>query len=172
MTIWKPIPGLPERFEASDDGHVRTLPYECKFMWQGREIMRRNPGRVLKQQVRKAHPNSRLAHRFVGIYTGTGRDDNTKIDYRVANLVASAFCGLPYDRRNQAEVQQWRIRFRDGDQLNCHAMNLEWVHSAGENGSNGENQRAYEENLDAWRKHDPKSTLSRLFGDDYDEDAA
>lgn len=168
MTTWKHTPYLPRRFEVSDDAQVRTLPHENEHVRaDGTKYVRRNAGRIIKQRMGKKSPNG-VKHLVVGIYRGSSRGDNTNVEHRVAYLVASAFHGLPYDRRDQRAVAKWKIRFRDGDKLNCHASNLEWVFNCGEDGSEGKTQSTYEKNLDGWeaQKQEPLSSrLSRLFGE-------
>lgn len=171
MALWKPInlPSIPKRFEACDEGLVRTLPYQSPTSRNGgTPFMRNMPGRILKPRINKQSP-SLGKHPVVGIYIGSSREHMTHREIRVARLVCSAFQGVPYDPTDQREVQRWRIRFIDGDLLNCTAINLEWVYSAGENGSEGKAQSVYEQNLDGWRakQAEPASALlSRLFGEE------
>lgn len=169
---WKKIPSLPGRFEASDDGRVRTLSYETTGSHGGEPFTRRMPERILKPRINKSRP-SRGVHPVVSIYCGNTRQHMNSKEKRVALLVASAFHGLPYDPSDQRQIQRWKIRFRDDDPMNCCADNLEWVYNAGpvEDDKGEKLQTTYEKNLDAWNAQEPSAILSRLFAD-YEEDAA
>jgi hypothetical protein len=175
VTLWKPIPidSIPKRFEACDEGTIRTLPYQSPSSKSGGEPFIRNmPGRILKARVNKQSP-SLGKHPVVGIYIGTSREHCTHREFRVAKLVATAFHGVPFDPTDMRSIKRWKIRFRDGDFLNCAAVNLEWVYSAGENGTSGRNQSQYEKNLDGYnasRQVPAAAYLSRLFGEVYGTD--
>jgi hypothetical protein len=160
---WTRIPFLPSRFEASRDGFVRVREYITEGTSRtGKKFPRRVPGHVLKTRINKGNP-SNGTHPIVNIYEGTGRDNFTNREYRVAYLVAAAFHGIPYDRNDQREIQRWRIRFKDGDALNCSADNLEWIQRGGDDGYGHDSVGRYERNLDAWRATDPADVISRLF---------
>lgn len=178
MALWKPInmPGIPGRFQACDEGIIKTTPYVAKGHRNGQPFDRHMPERILKPRINKQSP-SLGRHPVVGIYVGSSRKHCVHREIRVAKLVAVAFYGLPFNPSDQREIQRWRIRFRDGDLLNCTALNLEWVYSAGstvdEHGVKA--QTTYEKNLDTWeaQKSQPVSAvLSRLFGDAYAEENA
>lgn len=168
---WKRIdlPLVPDRYEASADGLIRIREYLTPVVTStGKHRMRRVPGRIVKPRINKGNP-SQGKHPVINVYAGHGRDNYKQREYRVALLVAAAHLGVPYNRHEQREIQQWRIRFKDGDERNCSADNLQWVHRAGEDGSQGETQLRYERNLDEWeaRKREPlSSVMARLYGED------
>lgn len=175
MALWKPIPihSIPKRFEACDEGLIRTLPYQSvSSRYGGDPFIRNMPERILKPRINK-HSPSLGKHPVVGIHTGDNRQNCNNREYRVGRLVCATFHGVPYDTRNQRQVQRWRIRFIDGDVLNCAADNLQWVYSAGENGTERKNQSVYEKNLDGWNQRRTESAedfRTRMFGDDYSEE--
>lgn len=160
MTIWKPTSFLPERFEASDDGRIHTLDYDVECESGGKQYVKHFKGRVLMPRIDNHTPSSGI-HPVVSINLGGGRANAKVRVYRVAYLVADAFYGLPYDKSDHSAVQQWRLRFRDGNPLNTHALNLEWVGSFGQG-----NQGTYERNRDQWERTPKTDILARLFRED------
>lgn len=176
VALWKPVglSAVPKRYQASDMGIIRTLPHESMSSKNGGDpFVRHMPGRYLKERINK-HTPSLGVHPVVGIYLGHGRGNTQNREYRVARLVCAAFHGVPFDSTDQRQVQRWRIRHLDGDVLNNCASNLQWVYSAGENGSEGKNQSVYEKNLDGWRAssatESASARLSRLFGEVYGDE--
>lgn len=166
MTLWRPIPipFVASRYEASDDGRIMTHAYDTTVTRKGNSFPKHVKSRILKSRISGTAPSSGI-HPVVNIYMGTSRGDCRNRQQRVARLVAAAFYGVPYDPTKQSEIQRWRIRFIDNDPLNVHAVNLEWVHSFGQGGNSREVQARYARNLDGFRGSDPRSTLSRLFGE-------
>lgn len=165
MTLWKPIPLLPSKFEASDEGQIQILPYTTIHTSKhGKKYPRKVAGRILKSRINSSTPSSGI-HPVVYIYKGSSREDNQHYPQRVARLVAAAFYGVPYSVRDQSQVQQWRIRFRDNDPTNCSAINLEWVCSFGNDGNGPAMLDRYISNRDSHLASDPTAVLSRLFGD-------
>lgn len=178
MALWKPIPlaAVAKRFEACDEGLVRTLPYQSESNRYGETFMRNMPGRILKPRINKQSP-SLGKHPIVGIYIGNSRATTQNREIRVARLVCAAFYGLPYDPSDMRDVKRWRIRHIDGDITNCWAVNLEWVHAV--NAATPEESTAamtlYQQNvakLEAQRSESSSAFLSRLFGTDEEENAA
>jgi hypothetical protein len=164
VSIWKPIPGVPNRYEASDEGQIRTIDYETVATSRtGNLITRQMKGRILKPRINKHSPSLGI-HPVVKIY----RSGDRHSDRRVARLVCGAFYGVPYDVTDQRQVSRWKVRCLDGDVTNTHALNLAWVYSAGSDGSLGKNQAAYEKNLDGYAESakDVGSIMSRLFAED------
>lgn len=180
MALWKPIPidCVPKRFEACDEGLIRTLPYEStSSRYGGDPFIRNMPERILKPRINKHNP-SMGKYPVVGIYVGHSRSSTKNREIRVARLVCAAFYGVPFDCTDMRQVQRWKIRHADGDLLNCTAANLSWVYSAGSVSTEQglKDQTVYEKNLDGWeaKKAEPASAfLSRMFGDyDTEESAA
>ncbi|OMC55424.1 hypothetical protein A5747_13630 [Mycobacterium sp. IS-836] len=157
---WHRIPILPERFEATRDGEIRTRTYEIEHQWRDQLRRRTVPGRILKQRFAATHPRA-PKQMIVGISFGGSRAKENKYQMRVAYLVAATFHGLPFDRFDIADVHRWKLRFKDGDVTNCAADNLEWVLNCVDTGDG--QQARYEHNLEQWRSSDPAATLSRLF---------
>lgn len=163
---WKRIPFLAERFEASRDGLIRTRSYETTYVQKnGKKITRHFDGRILKPRMASLSPKAEQKKPIVTIYMGEGRANRRNRRYSVARLVACTHLGIPFDMHDQSQIQSWRLRYLDGDVMNCSADNLEWVYNAGENGSGGANQRRYEQNLDAYRSTDPVDVMARLFAE-------
>ncbi|MBB5167136.1 NUMOD4 domain-containing protein [Mycobacterium sp. AZCC_0083] len=166
MTIWKPIPGHPKH-EASDDGRIQTVDYETTYITKaGTTVTRHFKGRILNWRMGKPSFKG-VKHPVVNIYKGTGRGDFRNAETRIAYLVAAAFYGIPWD--NPADHMRWRIRFRDGNHLNCYAMNLEWVHAIGET---AKQQEQYNRNKDAWEKRKSCGMPAWMTEMYDDEDAA
>lgn len=176
VEVWKPIilPGIADRFVASDQGIIKTLEYDTTGAHNGKPFVRHMPERILKPRINKQSP-SLGKHPVVGLYTGNGRARMTHREVRVAKLVATAFYGVPFNPNDMRDVKRWKLRFLDGDILNCTAANLSWVYSAGENGSGGKTQSVYEKHLDGWeaaRKQPASEWMARMFGTDQEENAA
>lgn len=161
MTEWRKIPGLPDRFEASDDGRIRSIPYKVKVLRKDGTIrLRPVAGKELKPRSyeggkSKGHP----------VVTISGRTVNgTKVgEQRISLLVARAFHGCPYAPGDQTGCQRWRVMHIDGDINNINADNLKWI------GSNGNiTSTLYEENVRrlAEEREDPLLWARRVFGND------
>lgn len=162
MTEWRKIPGLPDRFEASDDGRIRSTPYNVKVVWKN-GTMRVRPVAGKELQPRVSQRGKSNGHPIVSISGLT--TSGTKVgEQRISLLVARAFHGCPYEPGDQAECQKWRIMHIDGDITNVRADNLEWI------GSNGNRiTTLYEANLRklAEDRKDPLRWGRRIFGDDF-----
>lgn len=158
MTEWRKIPGLPDRFEASDDGRIRSLPYEVTYVRNGKKSVRPIAGKVLKP---RCHEGGKSKGQPVVSLSGLTKIGTTIGEQRVSLLVARAFHGAPYEPGDQTNAQKWRVMHKDGDVLNVRADNLEWV------GSNGHLVTSlYEENLRKLERDTPSEWCRRIFGDD------
>lgn len=127
--IWKPIPFLDQRYEVSNTGIVRSLPFTREFTRKDGTTWKRNyNGYYLSRRIGRNASKNRPAddHLYVSIHRGSGRTASWSLLLRVDTLVASAFHGVPYNRADQREVQKWRVHHIDGDPHNCDAENLEW----------------------------------------------
>lgn len=158
--IWKHIPFLPERFEASTDGQIRTLAYAIEYVQLGKPCFRSVAGRVLTQRYGKLQPRG-PEHLHVSISLGGTRKKANKSQMRVGYLVAAAFHGVPFDRFDTADIHRWKLRFIDGDVKNCSPANLEWVVNCMDTGDG--QQAKYELNRDQWNAVDAGSVFQRLF---------
>lgn len=160
--VWKHVPFLEQRFEVSKLGQVRSLPYYKEYERKDGTILTRHyRGRLLTQR-RGAKGHCRHIpddHLYVSIYRGASRDTSWSHVHRVNTLVASAFHGLPYDRRDRSACQFWRVQHLDGDLSNCSADNLKWVHSF------GDVQSHYNEQLTRWEANDVsvESFMDRFY---------
>lgn len=178
MTTWKhiPHPSIPTRFQACDDGLIRTLTYQSMSSRNGGDPFARTmPQRILKPRINKQNP-SLGKHPVVGIYIGDSRVHCTHREFRVARLVCCTFHGVPYSPSDQRQVQQWTVHYKDGDFLNCTAENLSWMHKT--NGATVEEAAAamslYAENmaqLEA-RTGSAASFLARMYGEVFGDDEA
>lgn len=124
---WVKVPGLPEHYEINRDGQLRILPYEVEYRRIRKDggvkvVTRTEPGKIVKQ------------------YLGQGRRSKGKYpivslkghsETRLNLLVARAFHGCPYDSDDLQGKQRWRVRHKDGNTLNVHADNLEWIGNVG-----------------------------------------
>lgn len=166
MTEWRKIPGLPSRYEASDDGQIRILPYETVFIRKnGRREVRHLPGRLLEQFIRE--DGKSRGHPVVAISapTATGTKSGAM---RVNLLVARAFHGTPYPPGDKGS-QKWRVKNLDGDITNVRADNLEWVGTSG-TADFAERNDLYNRNmekLEQMRREPVENWIKRIWGDDY-----
>lgn len=165
MTEWHKIPGLPERFEASDQGEIRSLPYEVKVLCKNGTVkIRQIAGKTLKQ--RRYEGGKSNGHPVVSISSLTSSGAKTG-EQRVSVMVARAFHGCPYQPGDSKGAKKWRIMFIDGDITNCAASNLDWATSNGM-AAGSESNRLYEENIRKLEQQriDPTSWVKRVFGED------
>lgn len=108
--VWKPIPGLGDKYEVSNHGRVRTLPYRARFVhWRtGAECFRQTKEKILAQQIQNCgYPIVHLWH----------EDKRTALT--VHRLVAAAFCEGFFLGAN--------VNHKDGVKTNNHWSNLEWL---------------------------------------------
>lgn len=164
MTEWKKIPGLPYRFEASDRGEIRSVPYEKKFLASNGDLrIRRIAGKTLQQRI--TDRGKSRGHPIVSISSSTSAGTFAG-EQRVSLLVARAFHGCPYDVGDLASSNKWRIMHLDGDITNTAPDNLEWITSNG-----GLPCKLYEENLRKLRKQREEPFIlwaRRVFGEDFE----
>ena len=107
MEQWKDIPGFEGRYQVSDLGRIKSLPFMQRYLLRnGEEAYRRTSERILAQQ-----PNNR-GYLLVHLHC-----DNKRIAYTVHGLVARAFVPGSADT----------INHKDGVKTNCAASNLEWA---------------------------------------------
>lgn len=112
--LWKPIPGYEGRYEASDQGRIRSLP---RIVSSGnRSGVRSVPG-VLRTAWRD--PKGYLS-------VNIARDGDRARSQRVHNLVLMAFVGPKPTPEHQA-------RHLDGDPSNNRPSNLRWGTSSENN---------------------------------------
>lgn len=106
---WKDIPGFEGRYQVSDLGRVRSLPFRQRYLLRnGAEAFRVTSERILATQPNnKGYP---LVHLHL---------DNHRRAFTVHGLVARAFCPNP---RGLPEIDH-----KDRVRSNCAASNLRWV---------------------------------------------
>ncbi len=115
MEVWKKVPGLPDRFEVSNFGQVRTVDYWYEHKLRNgitNLVFRR--GRTLRQCVN--HAKGGYAQVTI---TFTENGSKKVVSGKVHRLVAKAFIENP----DQLE----EVNHKDSNKLNNHASNLEWV---------------------------------------------
>jgi hypothetical protein len=110
---WKDIPGFEGRYQVSNLGRVKSLPFLQRYLLRnGNEAFRRTRERMLAQT-----PNNG-GYLLVKLWL-----DNAERTFTVHGLVARAFVpnhsGLP------------EVNHIDGVKSNCIATNLEWKTSTG-----------------------------------------
>jgi hypothetical protein len=172
VTDWRKIPGLPERFEASSEGEIRSLPYETKVVSKhGTVRIRQMSGKTLTQRTWDGGKSK--GHPVVSISCQT--TSGTKVgEQRVSVMVARAFHGCPYEPGDAAESNKWRVLHRDGDITNTAADNIEWVTSNG-GSPNSASYKLYESNirkLEQQRQEPVINWAKRVFGDDFEFEEA
>lgn len=107
---WRDIPGYEAIYQASSYGRIRSA--EGKTTVSTRHGVRRWKSRVLK-------PKSCKDFRAIG-YRVTLWKDKAPHDYLVARLVAATFLGVPISTK-------LTVNHKDGDRLNNHVENLEFL---------------------------------------------
>lgn len=103
--IWSAISGFEGIYEVSNMGQVRSLDRMIRSRWG---TPRHKQGGIRKSRVGKT------GYRYMILYKD-GANETRKIH----RLVASAFCRRP----SGCDY----VNHKDGDKLNNHAENLEWV---------------------------------------------
>jgi len=165
---WRKIPYLPDRYEASSDGRIRTLDRTIRAVSVNGEIFSRfRPGKELKASLRKGQ-KSRGTHPTVTLTRSPGEESFRSGETRVCILVARAFHGCPYIPGDRAGRQNWRIMHRDGDTTNNAANNLEWVCSNTDQAS----RTQYEQNLlklEELSREPVEAWIKRIWGIEYTE---
>lgn len=109
MEEWKDIEGYEGRYQISNTGKVKSLNYH-----------RGQKEQLLKQRSAKRHGNKRYA------YVMLSKNNHIKCVY-VHRMVAKYF--VP----NIAPETAIYVNHKDGDKLNNHYTNLEWVTPAENN---------------------------------------
>ena len=107
METWKRSPLGPDHVEVSNLGRVRTLDRVAPSRRHKQESQLR-AGKILSPWVSK-----------VGYLTVSIKEGGKRPKYTVHRLVASAFC--------DGFEPGLSVNHIDGDKLNNHASNLEWV---------------------------------------------
>lgn len=105
---WAPIPGWETRYEVSDLGRVRSLPFLQRYLLRnGRPALRLTRGRILAQQrINRGYLIVHLHH------------DDVRVAKLVHRLVAVVFVpGFDVGRE---------VNHKDGEKANNAALNLEW----------------------------------------------
>lgn len=166
MTEWRKIPGLPERFEASEYGEIRSLAYEVKvFRKDGTVRSRPIDGRVL---LPRAYDGGKSNGHPVVTIASLNTSGKKLGEQRVSVLVARAFHGCPYEPGDPGGKNKWRILHLDGDITNVAANNLEWVTSNGSS-TNTAAYKLYCENLRKLEQQRNEPAIiwaRRIFGED------
>ncbi|QSN19609.1 HNH endonuclease [Mycobacteroides abscessus subsp. abscessus] len=160
--VWKKVSFLEDRYEVSDEGYVRVVPYVKEYTRANGSTFRKHyQGRLLNRRVGKYRAGRRDNHLYIGIYVGDSREASRNHDHRVDTLVAAAFHGLPYDCSDGSARQMWRVQHLDGDPHNCRADNLKWVPSFGA----GDVQASYNDQLTKWENRDVtvESFMDRFY---------
>lgn len=102
--IWKDIPSLKGKYQASNLGRIRSIEHYIKSNFHNCKQVKRK-GKILKQ--------------FKGNYYSISINENGKIKRKfVHRLVASAF--IPNPRNKPC------INHKDGNKYNNNIENLEW----------------------------------------------
>jgi CO dehydrogenase/acetyl-CoA synthase alpha subunit len=108
MEIWKDIPGFEGRYQVSDQGRVKSLPFMQRYLLRnGQEAFRRTGARILAQQL--INSGYSLAHLHL---------DNARTALTVHSLVAQAFLPGPPGET---------VNHKNGVKTDNRASNLEWT---------------------------------------------
>lgn len=106
---WQPVLGYEDRYEVSDQGRVRSLPFMQRYLLRnGAEAYRRTRERIVAAQ--RINSGYFLVHLHL---------DGTRRALLVHRLVAAAFC--------EGSGPGREVNHRDGCKENNSAPNLEWV---------------------------------------------
>lgn len=108
MEQWRDIPGFEGRYQVSDLGRVKSLPFMQRYLLRnGREASRRTGERIVAQQlINSGYP---IVHLHL---------DNKRTAVTVHSLVAQVFlAGAPGETVNH----------KNGVKTDNRASNLEWA---------------------------------------------
>lgn len=110
---WKDMPGYEGRYQVSDQGRVRSIPFRQRYVnWRtGTEMFRLTTERVLSQQ--KINSGYLIVHLHL---------DNVREARLVHRIVAEVFLSADSDLPEVNHI--------DGCKQNNTASNLEWVTSS------------------------------------------
>lgn len=107
MEQWKDVPGYEGRYQVSDQGRIKSLPFMQRYLLRnGKEAYRQTKERTLAQQ------QNNKGYLLVHLHR-----DNKRVAFTVHGLVARAFIPGGADT----------INHKDGVKTNCTATNLEWA---------------------------------------------
>lgn len=107
MEVWKDVPGYEGRYQVSDQGRVKSLPFKQRYLLRtGAEAYRQTPERILAQQ--KINSGYLIAHLHL---------DNKRKAFTVHRLVAAAFIAGSGETVNHI----------NGVKTDNRAVNLEWA---------------------------------------------
>lgn len=111
--VWRDIPGYEGRYQVSNTGLVKSLPFRQRYLLRnGLEAYRTTKERLLAQQL--INSGYLIVHLHL---------DGAREAFLVHALVARAFCP------STAEANE--VNHKDGVKTNNTAENLEWVTSQG-----------------------------------------
>lgn len=105
---WKDIPGYEGRYQASDLGRIKSLPFMQRFVSKGGKEC----WRLTKEKLLALHPQNGgypVAHLYL---------DDVRTARTVHRIVAELFIPNPFGLSD--------VNHRDGVKANCAASNLEW----------------------------------------------
>lgn len=112
MEIWHPCAGFETHYEVSNLGNVRSI--ERMVNNRLKTGLRKSPQKILKASKSKS-----------GYYIVSFCVDGVKSNQTIHRLVARAFIAN--------ELNKPQVNHKDGNKLNNHVNNLEWV-TVSENG--------------------------------------
>jgi hypothetical protein len=107
MEIWKDIPGFEGRYQVSDQGRVKSLPFMQRCLVKGHEAFRRTSERMLAQQTINS------GYLVVQLWL-----DNVASPRTVHSLVARAFLPSPAGQT---------VNHKNGIKTDNRSVNLEWA---------------------------------------------
>lgn len=106
---WRPVPGYEGRYDASDQGRIKSIERKCQT---GRQRERTVPERILTTEI-----NVRDGHHRVRLFSGGGIASSKR--YLLHRLVLEAFTGPP-------SVETPIGRHLNGNPDDNRLVNLEW----------------------------------------------
>lgn len=117
--IWKPIPGYEGRYEASDQGRIRSVPRKVRGChWNGAEFQRSVPGRILKpgryndsghlSVVLGRGTNGRPVHQLVLLTFVGPPPEGMEVCHNDGDPANNALTNLRYDTRRNNILDSYR----------------------------------------------------------------